>query len=41
MIISAIVFDAFINKAVGDRLAKAGVLNGYEISRGLNDNPED
>ena len=40
-IISAIVFDAFINKAVGDRLAKAGVLNGYEISRGLNDNPED
>ena len=40
-IISAIVFDAFINRAVGDRLAKAGVLNGYEISRGLNDNPED
>lgn len=40
-IVSAIVFDAFINKAVGDRLAKAGVLNGYEISRGLNDDPED
>ncbi len=40
-IISAIVYDAFINKAVGDKLAKAGVLNGYEISRGLNDNPED
>ena len=40
-IISAIIFDAFINKSVGDKLARAGVLNGYEISKEINNNPED
>ena len=37
-IISAIVFDAFINKKVGDKLARAGVLNAYEIGKDINEN---
>ena len=39
-IISAVIFDAFINKKIGDKLARAGVLNAYEISKDINNNPE-
>ena len=37
-IISAILIDAFLNKSISDKLAKAGVLNGYEISKDLEEN---
>ena len=36
-IISAILIDAFLNKSVCDKLANAGVLNAYEISKNLID----
>ncbi len=37
-IISAILIDAFLNKSISDKLAKAGVLKGYEISKDLEEN---
>ena len=40
-IISAIIFDAFITPALADGLARAGVLKGYAVSQGLDQDLED
>ena len=40
-IISAIIFDAFITPALADGLARAGVLKGYAVSQGFDQDLED
>jgi hypothetical protein len=40
-IISAIIFDAFITPALADGLARAGVLKGYAVAQGLDQDLEE
>ncbi len=40
-LISAIAVDGFVTRWLADGLAKAGVLKGYAISQGMNENLED